>query len=153
MIPRKGQFDGAARTRSKETLQSALDGTSPSRPGKGAEARSTMTPLALIQGFLRSSHSAQLRQIIPFAPFDAGTRMKLKRTAPKRIFPHRPAPSIAETGGKRPFRCLRPLSCRGRVRKGPARFEKRRIKRDAGRPFFWNLSYVAICQLFYRSLK
>jgi hypothetical protein len=59
-------------------------------------------------------------------------------------FPRRTAPSIAETGGKRPFRCLRPLFFRGRVRKGPARFEKRpstmlgtsREKRDAGRRFF-----------------
>jgi hypothetical protein len=41
-----------------------------------------MTPLALIQGFLKSSHSAQHRQIIPFAPFGAETRMKYKRTAP-----------------------------------------------------------------------
>ena len=51
------------------------------------------------------------------------------------------ASSIAETGGKRPFRCLRPLPFRGRVRKGPVRFEKRRKKRDAGRRFFWILFF------------
>jgi len=84
-MARKGQFAGAARTRSKETLRSAQAGPSPSRPGEGAAARSTMTPLALIQGFLRSSHSAQHRQIIPFASFGADgaeTGKKVKRTAP-----------------------------------------------------------------------
>jgi hypothetical protein len=50
-------------------LRSALAGTSPSRPGNGAAARSTMTPLALIQGFLKRSHSAQRRQIIPLLKF------------------------------------------------------------------------------------
>ena len=77
MIARKGQFDGAERTRPTETLRSALAGTSPSRPGNGAAARSTMTPLALIQGFLKRSHSAQRRQIIPFASLGAITLKKV----------------------------------------------------------------------------
>ena len=63
-----------------------------------------------------------------------------------------------ENGRTRPFRCLMPLFFRGRVRKGPARFEKRpsttlpstslraggtsRKKRDAGRLFFW---FVFLC--------
>jgi len=66
---------------------------------------------------------------------------KPKENREWKIHPHRPAPSIAETGGKRPFRCLRPLPFRGRVRKGPVRFEKRRKKRDAGRRFFWILFF------------
>ena len=110
-------------------------------------------------------------KIIPFVFLGAITLKKVKRTAPKRDFSPSSRAAVwgrsskseassppgadkhRRTGRTSPFRCLRPLFFRGRVRKGPGRFsdapldhapfdfaQGRRGRQDQagrGRPFFW----------------